>query len=149
IKSTESPTEQQQQTERKTLAGKRAGLSNAKEIKKELAELKKRNEKTMSKLNDDISGKNAKTVFRDRKTGKIREIEKELKEKQEKDEQEAIKQAEKQAVYDRWSKGVVQREEQLEKIENELHEMSKPLARYKDDDDLDELLRNQDRQDDP
>lgn len=149
VKSPELPEQQQQKTERKTLAGKKAGLSDAKEIKKELVELKKRNEKAMSKLNDDISGKNAKTVFRDRKTGKIREIEKELKEKQEKDEQNAIEQAEKQAVYDRWSKGLVQREEQLEKMESELHEMSKPLARYKDDDDLDELLRNQDRQDDP
>ena len=72
VKSPELPEQQQQKTERKTLAGKKAGLSDAKEIKKELVELKKRNEKAMSKLNDDISGKNAKTVFRDRKTGKSR-----------------------------------------------------------------------------
>ncbi|XP_075586304.1 V-type proton ATPase catalytic subunit A-like [Dermatophagoides farinae] len=144
-----SPESLEQPSGRKTLAGKKAGLSDAKEIKKELAELKRKNEKAMSKIDDSILGRNAKTVIRDRKTGKIREIEKELKEKQEKDEQEAIKQAEKQAVYDRWSKGLVQREEQLEQLENELHEMSKPLARYKDDDDLDKLLRDKDREDDP
>lgn len=133
----------------KTLSGKRAGLSNAKEIKKELAELKKKNEKLIRNLNDEVSGKNAKTVFRDRGTGKIRDLEKELEQKQEEEEKKAIKEAEKKAVYDRWSKGVVQRDEQLQKIEDDLHEMSKPLARYENDSDLDKLLRDRERDDDP
>ena len=30
-----------------------------------------------------------------------------------------------------------------------LHEMTKPLARYRDDSDLDEMLRNEDREGDP
>lgn len=133
----------------KTLGGKRAGLSNAKEIRKELAELKKKNDKLIHNLSDEVSGKNAKTVFRDRGTGKIRDLNKELAEKQEEEHQKAIKEAEKKAVYDRWSKGVVQRDAQLQKIEDDLHEMSKPLARYGDDTDLDKLLREREREDDP
>src|SRR5699024_9962193 len=57
----------------KTLSGKRAGISSAREIRRELDELKRKNEKFMSSLSDEVSGKNAKTVFRDRSTGRIRD----------------------------------------------------------------------------
>lgn len=139
----------QPKNDKQTLDGKRAGLSDAKEIKKELAELKRKNAKLLSKMDENLTGKNAKTVFRDRKTGKIRQMEKELKEKEEADREQAIKEAEKKAVYNRWSKGLVQREDQIEKIENDLHEMSKPLARYEDDTDLEKMLREREREDDP
>lgn len=139
----------QSKNTKQTLDGKRAGLSDAKEIKKELAELKRKNAKLLSKLDENLTGKNAKTVFRDRKTGKIRQMEQELKEKEEADREQAIKEAEKKAVYNRWSKGIVQREDQIEKIESDLHEMSKPLARYEDDADLEKLLREREREDDP
>jgi pre-mRNA-splicing factor CWC26 len=39
--------------------------------------------------------------------------------------------------------------DQAARVDSALHEMSKPLARYKDDDDLDTHLRNQDRDGDP
>lgn len=35
------------------------------------------------------------------------------------------------------------------RVESELHEFSKPLARYADDTDLDEMLRKQERDGDP
>lgn len=38
---------------------------------------------------------------------------------------------------------------QEEAVEDALHEASKPLARYKDDEDLDALLRDQEREGDP
>lgn len=133
----------------KTLSGKRAGLSNAKEIRKELDELKRKNEKFMKGLSDEQSGKNAQTVFRDRKTGKIRDMEKELAEKEKEDREKELKEAAKKATYDKWSKGLVQREAHLERLESDLHEMSKPLARYGDDSDLDKLLRDKERLDDP
>ena len=44
---------------------------------------------------------------------------------------------------------VTQTKEAKQKQEDELYEMSKPLARYKDDRDLDDMLRNQDRAGDP
>jgi pre-mRNA-splicing factor CWC26 len=40
-------------------------------------------------------------------------------------------------------------EEQKENLQQALHEMSKPLARYADDKDLEEHLRNQEREGDP
>lgn len=149
IKIAENHIKQTNTSKTKTLDGKKAGLSNAKEIKKELEELKQKNEQNIKRMDANLSGKNSKTVFRDRKSGKIRDIDKELEEKKALDEEKAIREMEKKAVYDRWSKGLTQREEQLEKIESDLHEMSKPLARYEDDEDLDKLLRERDREDDP
>jgi pre-mRNA-splicing factor CWC26 len=40
-------------------------------------------------------------------------------------------------------------EEQKENFQRALHEISKPLARYADDKDLDEHLRNQEHEGDP
>ena len=36
-----------------------------------------------------------------------------------------------------------------EKLEEDIHEAEKPLARYIDDQDLDKLLREKEREDDP
>ena len=36
-----------------------------------------------------------------------------------------------------------------DKVDDMLHEMSKPLARYRDDTDLDRMLRDEDREGDP
>ena len=36
-----------------------------------------------------------------------------------------------------------------DKVADDLHEMSKPLARYKDDEDLENMLKARDREDDP
>jgi pre-mRNA-splicing factor CWC26 len=48
-----------------------------------------------------------------------------------------------------WGKGLVQKREYEEKIKNALHEFDKPLARYANDQDLDGLLKNQEREEDP
>jgi pre-mRNA-splicing factor CWC26 len=40
-------------------------------------------------------------------------------------------------------------EDRNDKLKSDLHEMSKPLARYADDKDLDRELRARDRDDDP
>lgn len=44
---------------------------------------------------------------------------------------------------------IVQAEQAKKKLEEDLYEMSKPLARYADDDDLDKFLREQERSEDP
>lgn len=36
-----------------------------------------------------------------------------------------------------------------EKVDDEIYEMSKPLARYKNDEDLDRMLRDRERAEDP
>lgn len=52
-------------------------------------------------MSDEISGKNAETIMRDRATGKRRNLEEERKKKLE---EEVIK-AEREAQYNKWGKG--------------------------------------------
>ncbi|XP_060535186.1 BUD13 homolog [Cylas formicarius] len=59
------------------------------------------------------------------------------------------KEKENKEKYDRWGKGLKQVEAQGVKIAEELHEMSKPLARYADDEDLEKYLKEQEREGDP
>ena len=40
-------------------------------------------------------------------------------------------------------------QDQADALEDHLHEMSKPLARYKDDEDLDQMMREMEREEDP
>ena len=44
---------------------------------------------------------------------------------------------------------VTQTKQIKEKVADDLHEMEKPLARYRDDKDLDNMLKAQEREDDP
>ncbi|XP_074653252.1 uncharacterized protein LOC141907490 [Tubulanus polymorphus] len=129
---------------KKTLAGAKAGLQSAKDMKEELEALRTRENKAFSKIDDEVLGKNAATVVRD-KSGKRRNLEAERAEEAEEEAKKA-KQAEK---YNQWGKGLKQTEFKEQNVQDTLHEMSKPLARYKDDADLDEMLKNQERDGDP
>ena len=42
-----------------------------------------------------------------------------------------------------------QQDEHEKKLQEDIYEMTKPLARYKDDEDLDEMLKQQERAEDP
>ena len=75
-----------------------------------------------------------------------------LKEKAEEDRLKKEKAAIPERVKDQyalWSKGMSQAKEQGERVRADLHEMSKPLARDADDADLNDHLRDADRQEDP
>lgn len=85
------------------------------------------------------------TVIGDRKTGRRRH----LREDVEKDREKQKKHEERKKVYDRWGKGLKQLEEYKERVETESHEMSKPVARYANDEDLEDYLKNQYREGDP
>lgn len=130
---------------KKTLDGKKAGLQDARNLKQELLEFKQREERVFAKMDDSLSGRNAVAVQRDRKTGLKRNLELEQAEQRIKDEKDN-KHKEK---YTRWGKGVKQTEDQQARFENDMYEMSKPLARYADDADLDSYLKDQDREGDP
>lgn len=51
--------------------------------------------------------------------------------------------------YDRWGKGLKQVSDQQQRLEHDIHEMQKPLARYADDEDLENYLKEQERDGDP
>ena len=83
--------------------------------------------------------------MREKGTGKKRDLEAERKEAEEKDRKEA----ERKAKYDRWGKGLVQAAAQATNVEDAMHEMSKPLTRHRDDQDLDAMLKDRVREEDP
>lgn len=130
---------------KKTLDGKRAGLQDPKHVKEELMELKRREDRAFEEMDVALSGRGAVAVQRDRKTGLKRDLAREQEEQRIKSEAEN-KHKEK---YSRWGKGLKQTEDQQDRLAADMHEMSKPLARYADDTDLDSYLREQDREGDP
>lgn len=82
--------------------------------------------------------------MRDR-TGRRRNLEAEAAEERER----KLKQREMDEKYAKWGKGLKQVEDREEKLKDDLYEMSKPLARYADDADLDKRLKEQEREGDP
>lgn len=129
----------------KTLDGKTAGLQNAKQLAKETSLLKEKEAEIFSKMAKDMSGANASTIIRDKKTGRVRNLEEEAaRELQKKQKEDANKEK-----YSRWGRGLKQVEDATKKREDMLNEMSKPLARYADDDDLERYLKEQEREGDP
>uniref|UniRef100_T1ITH9 BUD13 homolog n=1 Tax=Strigamia maritima TaxID=126957 RepID=T1ITH9_STRMM len=97
------------------------------------------------RMDNSVSGRGAVAILRERKTGKKQD----LVEKERRIREKKAKQAEREAKYMKWGKGLKQIEMKDEKIQNDLKEMDKPLARYADDADLDKYLRAQERDGDP
>uniref|UniRef100_A0A182P349 BUD13 homolog n=1 Tax=Anopheles epiroticus TaxID=199890 RepID=A0A182P349_9DIPT len=128
----------------KTLDGKRAGLQDAKSLREENEKHRAREKEALMKLSDDVSGRFAETVVRE-KGGRRRDVEKELREELAKRKHEEKK----KEIYSRWGKGVKQVEDYKAQLEEAAREMEKPLARYADDKDLDEYLKQQEREGDP
>ncbi|KXJ82254.1 hypothetical protein RP20_CCG014825 [Aedes albopictus] len=127
-----------------TLDGKRAGLQDARALKEETEKFRRREAELFDRMSADASGRYAKTVVRE-KSGKRRDVEEELRKEFEKRKRDDKK----KEIYTRWGKGVKQVEEYKTQLEEAAHEMNKPLARYKDDEDLDEYLKQQERIGDP
>ncbi|GJQ84224.1 hypothetical protein Trydic_g2892 [Trypoxylus dichotomus] len=91
------------------------------------------------------SSGNMAPIYRDRKTGKIRDFDKEAEEARLKREKED----ELKAKYAKWGRGLKQVDDATDKLNSDLHEMSKPLARYADDEDLERHLKEMEREGDP
>uniref|UniRef100_A0A182IJX0 BUD13 homolog n=1 Tax=Anopheles atroparvus TaxID=41427 RepID=A0A182IJX0_ANOAO len=128
----------------KTLEGKRAGLQDARALREENEKHKRREREAFEQMAAEHTGRFAETVVR-QKSGRRKDIEKELREEFEKRKQEEKK----KEIYTRWGKGVKQVEEYNARLQEAAHEMDKPLARYADDKDLDEHLKQQERVGDP
>ncbi|XP_068456838.1 BUD13 homolog [Clinocottus analis] len=123
------------------LSGGKAGLVSADILRMEQEENRRR-EKKNRPLEDE--SRNAQTVFRD-KTGKKRDLETEREEKKRK----AGEKAAKDEKYAQWGRGMAQVQMHQQKLEDAVHEAQKPLARQRDDEDLDRMLREQQRDGDP
>nr|XP_021385802.1 BUD13 homolog isoform X3 [Lonchura striata domestica] len=122
-------------------SGGRAGLVSADVLQREKQELRK-HERSTKHLEEE--SRNAQTVFRD-KSGRKRNLAQEQLEQRLKAEAEAKREEQ----YAKWGKGLAQERQQQQNVEDAVKEMQKPLARYIDDQDLDRMLREQEREGDP
>ncbi|XP_064588209.1 BUD13 homolog isoform X2 [Zonotrichia leucophrys gambelii] len=122
-------------------SGAKAGLVSADVLQREKQELKK-HERSTRHLEEE--SRNAQTVFRD-KSGRKRNLAQEQLEQRLKAEAEAKREEQ----YAKWGKGLAQERQQQQNVEDAVKEMQKPLARYIDDQDLDRMLREQEREGDP
>ncbi|XP_057606956.1 BUD13 homolog isoform X2 [Hippopotamus amphibius kiboko] len=111
------------------------------DIQREQQELKRRDQETVA---FEAEFQHAETVFRD-KSGRKRNLKLERLEQRRK----AEKDSERDELYARWGKGLAQSRQQQQNVEDAMKEMQKPLARYIDDEDLDRMLREQEREGDP
>ncbi|XP_071841928.1 uncharacterized protein [Apostichopus japonicus] len=129
---------------KKTLSGHKAGLQDAKTLKKENEANRRRQDRLFEAMGDEDLGKNSATIFRD-KAGKKRDLAKEKEEAKE----AAAKKAKENEQFLEWGKGMAQKERQDQSVEDAVKEMAKPLARYENDRDLDAFLKEQERDGDP
>uniref|UniRef100_A0A0C9REX4 BUD13 homolog n=1 Tax=Fopius arisanus TaxID=64838 RepID=A0A0C9REX4_9HYME len=129
----------------KTLDGKTAGLRDAKALKEETIALKRRERALFNEMSSEVSGEGQAPVLRDRKTGRRRDLAAEAADKREKEKE----QAEIDEKYAKWGRGLKQVSDQTQKLQDDLYEMSKPLARYADDADLDSQQRAMEHAEDP
>ncbi|NXJ69649.1 BUD13 protein, partial [Rostratula benghalensis] len=123
------------------LSGVKAGLVSAEVLRREQQELR-RQERSTKHLEEE--SRHSETVFRD-KSGRRRDLGAERLERQ----QRAEGRSEREEQYAKWGKGLAQGRQQQQRVEEAVKEMQKPLARYIDDQDLDRMLREQERDGDP
>ncbi|KAM9257864.1 BUD13 homolog [Cariama cristata] len=123
------------------LSGVKAGLVSADVLRREQQELR-RHERSNKHLEEE--SRHSETVFRD-KSGRRRDLAQERLEQR----QKAEAKSERDEQYAKWGKGLAQERQQQQNVEEAIKEMQKPLARYIDDQDLDRMLREQEREGDP
>lgn len=123
------------------LSGGKAGLVSVDVLRKEQEENRRRDRGNQPLENE---SRNAQTIFRD-KSGKRRDLESEREEQKKK----AGEKAAKDEKYAQWGRGLAQNQMHQQRLEDALHESQKPLARHHDDEDLDKMLREKEREGDP
>ncbi|CAB4038426.1 Hypothetical predicted protein [Paramuricea clavata] len=136
--SDQSPPRKQKNSERK------AGLHSGVELRQENERTRQRENEMFARMSSSTTGKGAGTVHRD-KTGRKRDFKVEEAKKKE----DERKKQEENETFMEWGKGVQQTKSTKQKVDDDLYEMSKPLARYKNDEDLDKMLRDRERAEDP
>ncbi|KAI8581618.1 hypothetical protein K450DRAFT_232163 [Umbelopsis ramanniana AG] len=125
-------------------SGHRVGLQTTEQIKAETIRLKKQRDKEMRELDPTLSGRDATTVYRDKSGRKfdvgVLKAEEARRKKEELEKQERMME---------WGKGLVQREEKAAEQKRLEEEKNKPLARYADDREFNDELKERELWNDP
>ncbi|CAG8796414.1 28718_t:CDS:2 [Gigaspora margarita] len=119
-------------SDRKMTSGLSVGLQTADKMKKDMERIEKETKAKLKNMDPSRSGRDAETVYRDKYGKKIDIVAQKAEERRKIEEEEK---------YMKWGK-----EDQISKEEELRH---KPLAIYKDDKELNEELKAQERWDDP
>ncbi|KAF8926961.1 hypothetical protein BGZ58_010742 [Dissophora ornata] len=125
-------------------SGAEVGLQTAESVKRDMERRKQEYLDRMNSLDPSKTGRDAETVYRDAQGRKIDKVQEKL-EKAE----AARREIEKQERQMEWGKGLVQREAEADKKKREEEEKFKPLARFKDDSELNEEMKERERWNDP
>ncbi|KAG0363471.1 Pre-mRNA-splicing factor of RES complex-domain-containing protein [Gamsiella multidivaricata] len=125
-------------------SGAAVGLQTAASVKRDMDKRQKNHMDKMRALDPSKSGRDSETVYRDAQGRKIDRVQ----EKIEKAEA-ARREIEKQERHMEWGKGLVQREAEEDRKKREAEEKFKPMARYRDDEELNEELKERERWNDP
>ncbi|KAF9436030.1 hypothetical protein BGZ76_004988 [Entomortierella beljakovae] len=120
------------------------GLQSAKQVRQENERKKQEQLDKARSLDPAASGRDAETVYRDSQGRKIDLVQEKIEKAEAK-----RREVEKQERLMEWGKGMVQREEEADKKKREQEEKLKPMARFKDDEELNEELKERDRWNDP
>ncbi|KAF9104210.1 Pre-mRNA-splicing factor cwc26 [Mortierella sp. GBA35] len=119
------------------------GLQSAQQVKRDMIKQREQEDR-MRAMDSSSGGREAETIYRDARGRKVDRVQEKLEAAE-----AARREIEKQERQMEWGKGLVQREAEEEKKKREQEEKLKPLARYKDDKDLNEELKERDRWNDP
>jgi pre-mRNA-splicing factor CWC26 len=77
VKIKQEPVDSDEEAAGCTLEGKKAGLQDARAVKAELEALRKKEHEHFQKMDDHVSGRGAQAVYRDRKSGRRRDLQQE------------------------------------------------------------------------
>ncbi|KAK4366309.1 hypothetical protein RND71_014189 [Anisodus tanguticus] len=127
-----------------TKQGPKTGLVSGKDIKEEIDKTKKEDWLRFQEMDPVVSGRGAEPVYRDKITGKRMSKEEFLKNKKKKEEKEKPKE-----IKLEWGKGLAQKRELEDRLQELESEKDKPFARSRDDPELDTMLKERVRWGDP
>jgi len=123
-------------------SGAIAGLQHASDVKKQAEDVINRQKAKFAGVDPSLMGKDAQTVYRDRRGRKLEGLEAFTRQKEGKFTSEEEQNME-------WGKGKVQYQQKLDKQKEIEEEKNKPFARTRDDTDLNDMLKERDRWGDP
>ncbi|KAG0261014.1 hypothetical protein BG011_001433 [Mortierella polycephala] len=125
-------------------SGAAVGLQTAHQVKRDMEKKQQAHIDRMRALDPTKSGRDAETVYRDSQGRKVDRVQEKIEAAE-----TARREVERQERQMEWGKGLVQREEEEERKKREQEEKFKPLARYKDDTELNEEMMERERWNDP
>lgn len=128
---------------------KRRGLATTEELASERKRIKEEEKRLFESLGPEALGKNAKSIYRDKKTGRVRDIEQEREDKKKLNEEIKKQQAKQEAKFKDMSKGLKQVEEAKARMNEEQLIMKGTFSTFEDDNEFNKFCKSKELAEDP